>query len=486
MSISRAGTEVIVPVDASSANGHKPVSGSVRAPRQARPPRLTKPRLTRVQTAQLVSLLDDLETACKRHVIYGSEHHPRVLAVYIVANYCRETDGTFLFPFWLYVYLRSRGTGHAKSRVLKIINALVADSSGILINPSEADLFRATHTGRMLLWDETPRSMRSAADWDLKCAILNSGNEQGGYVPRVNPKSGDLDKWSTFCPKVLAGRDVVRDLPDDVLRRTYVIDALYKPRARLELGRRWLPAEFESAVAAPLRDRLENWAMKALPVLRSAAAGLADMPVPDELYDSMAESWGPLLAVAGLAGRTWKDNITAAALADVPDETTETAANDHSSFELALRAAMERPQPFVRFADYDTGKRPEKILAGKPNGLTARSFGWARSDGVDPIGSLHHVDGAYELRVSDQDFLRLFRLVSKSAGQIFEPRTVLRELRNAGRLKTDGPRALMIKTRVWASQADQGPAICIDVTRWFAPNGTVNYLAPKTTKVSES
>jgi hypothetical protein len=438
---------------------------------------VVKPRLTRVQTAQLASLLDDLEAAFRRHIIWRSDHAPRVLAVYVVADYCRDLDGAFLFSFWLYIYLRSRGSGHAKSRVLKILNALVADSSGILANPTEPDLFRLAATGRMLLLDEIHRWLTR----DSLLAILNMGNEQGGSVPRgIDPESGQPVMWPVFGPKALAGRDVDRDLPDDVLRRTYVIDAVCESHARLKLKRRWLPAEFESAVAAPLRAGLETWAIKALPVLRSVAVGLAD--VPDKLPDSMAESWGPLLAVAGLAGRTWKGYITAAALADVPDEAAETAAGDHSSFELGLRAAMERPQAFIRFADYDTGKRP--VLAGKPNGLTHRSFGWARPDGVDPIGSLHQAYDTYELRVSDQDFPRLVQLVSKSAGQVFKPRTVLRDLRDAGRLKTNAPDELKIKTRVWASQADQEPAICIDVTHWAAPNGTVNYLAAKTRKVS--
>jgi hypothetical protein len=125
MSISKTVTGVSPQVDA--ANGHKtvtglrPVSGHTARPTR---PRTTRPRLSRAQTTELNSLLDDLEAAFKRHVIFGSEHHARVLAVYIVLDYCREADGTFMFPFWLYIYLRSRGTGHGKSRVLKIVNAL--------------------------------------------------------------------------------------------------------------------------------------------------------------------------------------------------------------------------------------------------------------------------------------------------------------------------------------------------------------------------
>jgi hypothetical protein len=443
----------------------RPVSGSKA--------RLTKSRLTRVQTAQLASLLDDLEAAFKRHVIFGSEHYARVLAVYIVADYCRETDGSFLFPFWLYIYLRSRGTGHAKSRVLKIAYKLVIDSSGIMISPSEPALLRATATGRMLLWDETPNSM-GGADRELKRSLLNSGNEQGGEVARVDPMTNELRKWPAFGPKMLAGRDIVRDLPDDVLRRTYVIDAIHEPFARLKLaGPAWMPAEFETSIAAPLRARLSAWTAKALPVLRATAASRAD--VPDELPDDMAESWGPLLAIASLAGRAWKGYVTAAALADVPDQTLEAMVNGHSAFMAELRAAMTRRGPFYKFADYRNRAKRPGCLASKPNNLTARSFGWAQNaSDIETIGSLYHEGSTYELRIRYEDFPRLVRLVSKSAGREFEVKPVLRDLRDVTPklLKPDAPDQYQASSRVWAAQVIKRPTIRVDITSWFAPDDT--------------
>lgn len=421
--------------------------------------------LTRAQKEELAAILDDLEAAYKRHYIFASEHHATVVTLYTLMNYCRDDAGQTIFTTLLFLYLRTKDSGAGKSRLLRMIGMLTCGSFGPYVNPYPADLYRAASAGQLLLLDEITRWFNP----DLQ-SILNSCDEPGRSVPRQMPDGSSVE-WPVFCPVVMSGRDDKRDIYDDTIRRSYVIDCKTEHHARVTLGREWNAREFEEIVAAPLRERMAAWARKALPVIR-AAAGLPmkDLGIKDDNPDIVAYPWKPLFALAHLAGREWTKRVAAAAADITADAVTSDTVSEGQAFLDALRTSMERANPFLRFSDYETGERPK--LSGR---LTARAFGWKAGSSVTPCGSLGcHIAkdgiGRWELRIPSDDFPRIAKVVSNSApGQPFHehlPR-ILRDLRDTGVLLTDGAAEYKSKVRVWKADKDQRRAYRFDITRWF-------------------
>lgn len=436
------------------------------------------PRLSKGDADELAAILDEAEAAVRRHVIFTDDTHAKVIAAYVVTDYCRKPDGEFYFPYWLYLYFRSAGSGHGKSRIQKVIGALVARTSGILVSPSEPSLLREAATGCLLQIDEITKLIETG----LIYALLTAGNEKGAEITRFDPATGVNSKWTVFGPKTFSGRNNKRELPDDILRRCYVIDTAYEPRARLKLTRRWDATEFERVIAAPLRERASRWAARSS--VQSALRRLADrfyeVKVPDELYDWQAESWGPLIAVTGLATGTWKKEIIAAALAEVPDE-DEPQAPQSDTFDNDLRAILSRPSPLFRLGAYNAKTReqenPDAMLRG--SGLACSNFGWSGKGKAPLIGSVEYDDATRKLhlRVSKTkdrpDWNRLVQMVNKvrMPGSVeYDPVKVLREYRDTGLLETGNDRqALKLKTKVWARDPKQDSTVVIDISSWLVP-----------------
>jgi hypothetical protein len=95
----------------------------------------------------------------------------------------------------------------------------------------------------------------------------------------------------------------------------------------------------------------------------------------------------------------------------------------------------------------------------------------------ETLGSVQQINGRYLVRIKQTDFSRLVHLTNLSEGTSLEPEQALYEMTASGLLTAT-------MGRVYASDPAEVPIYCIDVTHWAAPNGTVNYLAAKTRKVS--
>lgn len=460
---------------------------AVRGKVNARKPRA--PALTKADAAELGQILEDAKTAFTRHVIFADpDHTPDVLALYAVLDYCRDAEGRFHFPFWLYVYLRSKGTAHGKTRIMRLMQGLTEGNSGIMISPNEAQLIRMVSGGRMLLWDEVLKSA-AGSDWGMRCAVLTSGIERGGAVPRVSAASGENDRYETFGPKMLASRNNHKELPDDVLRRCYVVETVAVLRPRLSGIARWNPDAFEEETAAPQRARASAWAARpgVQKVLKYLGRHTADIEVPDELAEYQAESWSPLIALARLAPGEWAKKVLETVLGEAPGS-DEAVPQESDTFDNDLRTALMLPTPLFKFGNYysdpDAKNDPAKLLSPvaplRETGLTDTEFGWSASKGrAQVIGSVQYKDGRLYLRVSKatekngtqkpSDWHRLVQLVNKKRtfpGE-YQPDDVLRDYRDAGRLRTDNPRSLAVKDSTWDTDAERKATVVIDITGWL-------------------
>jgi hypothetical protein len=122
--------------------------------------------------------------------------------------------------------------------------------------------------------------------------LLNAGHQRNRYVTRVVGNDHTPHRFATFAMAALAG---IGDLPDTIMDRAVVI----RMRRRAE-GERVKPFRSRRDIPAlhDLRDRIAAWAR---PLLEEAADLEPDMPVEDRA----ADTWEPLVIIAGLAAGPW-------------------------------------------------------------------------------------------------------------------------------------------------------------------------------------
>lgn len=112
--------------------------------------------------------------------------------------------GTYLFMlFNVYPLLELRGvSGSAKTKVMKVSNRMTMNPTDLMINPSEATLFRETHDKRPTKYiDEAEKIFiynpkTRQIDADLRAELINSSYSKGSVVPRQE-KVGE--RWITVA-----------------------------------------------------------------------------------------------------------------------------------------------------------------------------------------------------------------------------------------------------------------------------------------------
>ena len=119
--------------------------------------------------------------------------------------------GTYLFPmFPVYPYLIFVGEkGTNKSGQLEFLSCVCWNSTAKLSLPNEAPLFRLMQQAKPTqLIDEVHRQLNDPIRGPILQALLETGHEQGGCVPRCDEKNNDMIKfYDTYCPKALASRE---------------------------------------------------------------------------------------------------------------------------------------------------------------------------------------------------------------------------------------------------------------------------------------
>jgi len=231
---------------------------------------------------------------------------------------------------------------------------------------SDAALFR-------LIEAREPTIMVDEADnidWRQRrelAALLNSGFTLGAArIPRCVGEEHEVKDFSTWCPKVLAGKNARRILSDTTLSRSITITM--RKRLRSETVERFREKRAARELG-PLRRQAARWAA-------DHAAQLAEVEPKgsfDQLTDRAEDAWTPLLAIADDIGIGDEARKTAVALSG-GDEAT----GDDSGVDL-LRAVRE-----VFATKGDPKHLPTTELLTALNEMTGEQWrGWNNGRGVN-------------------------------------------------------------------------------------------------------
>jgi hypothetical protein len=171
----------------------------------------------------------------------------QLLALWTIATHMRSD-----FDYMGYMFACSPEPQSGKSRLLEVLQLLVANPSDILISPSEAVLFR-TAEGHTQLLDEVD----GWTNRDVLRNVLNAGFHRGATVQRMNEGDGvyEVNKFPVYAPRVLAGigHSVLHGTTRD---RTFVLDMVRQTRE--ERRERFSIRKVKSA-ADEIKISIEKW-----------------------------------------------------------------------------------------------------------------------------------------------------------------------------------------------------------------------------------
>lgn len=158
--------------------------------------------------------------------------------------------GSYFFPlFPAYPIYEHRGLkGTAKSKDMSVSRCFTFNATALLINPSEATLFRETHALRPTKYiDEAEKLFRfhknSAPEPDQRVEFINSSFAQGGAVPR---QESDGKGWRTvyyqsYSPTRIASIGGLYGATEDrALIQTHIKPPTNDPR-----GETYVPPDYE-------------------------------------------------------------------------------------------------------------------------------------------------------------------------------------------------------------------------------------------------
>ena len=248
---------------------------------------------------EIARVLDATHAFLVRYVVFTLPEQADALALWIGHTWIYDQ-----FDTTPYVAIQSPEKRSGKSRLMEVMAQLVRQAVP-MAGASLAALFRIIddrHPTLLLDEADTIFNKKGSDSTEDVRGLLNNGYRRGVPFFRVvgDGKKMHVESFDVFCPKAIAS---IRGLPDTVQDRSIVI--ALKRRARSEaVGRfRLRHAERE---AIPIREWWEAIAAELL---------LPDeVDVPDELDDRAADSWEPLIALAGAAGDEWMARARHAAI----------------------------------------------------------------------------------------------------------------------------------------------------------------------------
>jgi hypothetical protein len=255
-------------------------------------------------SAELAPLLDEVRVFLRRYVVLSDAQ----LAA--VALWVAHTHAFAAAETTPYLEICSAEKESGKTRLLETLELVVA-RPWLTGRMSISALARRIDAEQpTLLLDESDALFASDRAYvqDLR-GILNSGFRRGGSHT-INVPAGQ-NGWapadfSVFSAKAIAG---IGNLPDTIASRS--ISIRLKRRRPDELVERFRHRRAHD-LAAPLRDRLEQFLPKC--VERLAELIEAEPEMPSGLSDRAEDVWEPLLAIADLAGGDWPDRAREAAV----------------------------------------------------------------------------------------------------------------------------------------------------------------------------
>src|SRR6516164_4834349 len=213
------------------------------------------------------------------HHVAMPQHLAFVVALWIGQNWIHEHA---TYSQILFVTSAERDSG--KSTLMGVIGFMVRRSL-LSVGISAAALYRSIERWHpTFVIDEADEAF--VDNPDLR-QVINSGWTRGQGVVRCDPDTNEPRKFSTFCPKAIAGRRT--KAPDTIMSRAILI--MQKRRTRDESIAHFSHVDDDGFIR--LRSQLARWAAD-----NGEMLGLAHPAMPDGFLNRTASNWQLIFAIA--------------------------------------------------------------------------------------------------------------------------------------------------------------------------------------------
>lgn len=260
-------------------------------------------------------ILTDIRAFLTRFIAFPDEAYSTILAVWILHTWTFDA-----FRVTPYVYLNSAERGSGKTLTLELLNELCRNAT-MAADISAASLYRFIEAARpTMLVDEVDAIWSGAKNQDLR-GVLNSGYKHNGSVMRAaggTPSRDDYDdgvgdggiiRYSTFCPKILAGIDNGM-MPDTIADRSIALTLKRANAAQMQAIEDFYIEDEEDHISE-LTARMQTWAEENQGNLRDPERRPARL---DKLGPRQNEIARPLLTIAAVVGGGWYTEVRDALL----------------------------------------------------------------------------------------------------------------------------------------------------------------------------
>jgi hypothetical protein len=224
----------------------------------------------------------------------------------LIAAWIGVTHALEAFDFCAYIHVSSPLPECGKSRLLEVLEALVA-KPWFTARVSAAVLMRKVDQDHpTLLLDESDAAFSADEQYsEALRGLLNAGCHRTGKASVCVGQGANLTfrDFSVFGPKAIAG---IGRLPSTVESRS--IPIVMKRRTKTEWIEKWRRRDAWQT-ADGLRERLATTLASELDRLRPARPD-----IPDGLSDRAEDVLEPLFAIADLAGGEWPEAVRDAAV----------------------------------------------------------------------------------------------------------------------------------------------------------------------------
>jgi len=252
-----------------------------------------------VNGSDLVKRLGNL---IRDHIFFKDQRVPILIAFWLLGTYFFE-----IFNFYGYLWIVSPTIRCGKSLLLDLLSQLAFNSTGRLVNPSVASIFRLiAHNKATIVLDEVERLRNEdKEEFSALMAVLNGGFQKNSIVTRIEKTKGGFTpiNFPVYSPKVLAGINRVSDTIED---RSFKIEMTRKTKSeriqRLHLAKEG--KEFQR-----LRSDMFLWALLYASEVAEVYEGLDEIEAISSLNDREKDVWEPLLSIALVVDETSISNF---------------------------------------------------------------------------------------------------------------------------------------------------------------------------------
>ena len=206
------------------------------------------------------------------------------------------------FPVSPYLMVTAPERESGKSRVTELLSWMVQRNKEVS-DASAATIYRGVdRNAPTLLFDEAQTYLNRRPDDPIRGMLRSGFNLRFANVERMVGEGANMEErsFSTFCPKVMNGRNLVT-IDDMLTSRSVVL-----PMTRATRAYPHLRAD-RDPVGEDIRRQCARWRDDHLSALREAD------PDVDTRIHRNADVWRPLFAVADAAGGEWPEKVRAAA-----------------------------------------------------------------------------------------------------------------------------------------------------------------------------